>query len=108
MASTLFSTAQNMTPVTRAEVNEINLRLEGLDKFGKQHRLGNQLILAGAIISAVGSLNYIINNLNTKSSDLSTNISYGMMIGGGAISTSGLIVNLDSFRHLKKHRNTGR
>lgn len=56
---TLNLSAQNMTPVTRADVNEINLRLDGLEKFGKQHRTGNHLMIAGTILSGLGSWMYI-------------------------------------------------
>lgn len=97
---TLNLSAQNMTPVTRADVNEINLRLDGLEKFGKQHRTGNRLMIAGVIAAGLGTYAYI-NSTTSPTNQYKTGT--GLMIVGSALSTAGLIVNINSFRHLRKN-----
>ena len=113
---TLNLSAQNTTPVTRAEVNEINLRLDGLEKFGRQHRTGNHLMIAGTILSGLGSWMYI-NNYNgynppknnankatyLKQYRMNRNISQTIMGMGGVMITTGVIINIDSYRHLRKN-----
>jgi hypothetical protein len=80
-----------MKVVTRADVNEINLRLEGLNKFGKQHRIGNRMIITGVLFSGMGA--FII-----KEDDI---IGKSIMGTGALISSTGIILTLDSYRHLK-------
>jgi hypothetical protein len=113
MASTILS-AQNMTPVTRAEFNEINLKLEKVDRFGRQHRLGNKVALLGVLTTVSGVVvlqnDYTIKNRirnwistyytsisNPKTNRLGRNIT---LVGLG-ITTVGLTINISSYKHLK-------
>ena len=84
---------------------EINL---GIHKFGKQHRTGNHLIIAGIASSIIGSLLIVSSTkpstvISTSSSETITTYPSGVFFTavGGALLTTGFIVNIDSFRHLK-------
>lgn len=102
---TLNASSQNMTPVTRADVNEINLRLDGLEKFGKQHRTGNHMIIAGTLLNGFGLLfmnsNTAPANPNSKLTD--NKLATGTLLIGSLLTTTGLIINIDSYRHLRKN-----
>jgi hypothetical protein len=101
---TLNGISQNMTPVTRAEINDINLRLDNVEKFGQQHRTGNHLIIAGTLLNGFGLLflnsNTAPANPNSKLTD--NKLAVGTLAVGTILSTTGLIINIDSFRHLRK------
>jgi hypothetical protein len=119
MASTILS-AQNMTPVTRAEVNEINLKLEKVEKFGRQQSLGNKVVLAGLLTSVTGALliqrdmgfsDYISTKTNKNflnywtgpgSTKLSAASSRGqfIMLSGLGITTIGITIKMNSYKHL--------
>ena len=113
MFISVIASSQNMTPVTRADVNEINLRLDGLEKFGRQHRTGNHLMIAGTLLSGIGSWILATNSPSKHQYGYnSAKVAYDMYkknnrvgftvlgIGSGLAST-GLIINIDSFRHLR-------
>jgi hypothetical protein len=72
---------------------EINL---GIHKFKKQHIIGNNLIIAGLITTTIGSLIMMDQGISSKGNP-------GIFITsiGSGLTTSGFIVNIDSFRHLK-------
>jgi hypothetical protein len=36
------------------EIDQVNLRLKNVDKFGKQHRKGNHLMISGVILNGIG------------------------------------------------------
>jgi len=84
---------------------EINLRFKNIDKFGKQHRTGNHLIIAGTLLNGLGLL-FISNSFSTTNQNYSklndSNLGTGFMIAGSLLTTTGLVINLDSFRHLRK------
>jgi hypothetical protein len=117
---TLNLSAQNMTPVTRAEVNEINLRLDNLDRFGRQHRTGNHLMIAGTLLSGIGSWilatnspskynnQYTYGNNSAKAAyqmyKRTNRIGFTVLGIGSGLATTGLIVNIDSFRHLRNDK----
>jgi hypothetical protein len=77
--------------ILNQEIDQVNLRLKNVDKFGKQHRTGNHLMLSGIIFNAIG-LGIIGHNSAFGS---------GIIIAGSALSTVGWIINIDSFKHLK-------
>jgi len=83
--------------------DEINLRLDGLEKFGKQHRTGNHMIIAGTLLNGFGLLfmnsNTAPANPNSKLTD--NKLATGTLLIGSLLTTTGLIINIDSFRHLK-------
>jgi len=70
------------------EVERIDLKLE---KFRRQHQTGTFMVLAGVILSALPVLE---GGYNTEA--------YAFLIGGGVLSLSGMIVSIDSYKHLKK------
>jgi hypothetical protein len=79
---------------------EINL---GIHKFGKQHRTGNHLMIAGLITTTLGSvlLNTSYSNKDLYGKQDNPNV-YKTIIGlGSGLLVAGFIVNIDSFRHLK-------
>jgi hypothetical protein len=117
---TLNLSAQNMTPVTRADVNEINLRLDNIERFGRQQRFGNKVVLVGVLTSITGALiiqkdmgfsDYINTKTNSDflnywngpgSTKLSTVSSRGqvIMLSGLGITTIGITIKMNSYRHL--------
>ena len=111
LLTSVFASAQNTQPVTRADINQINLRLDGVERFGQQHRTGNHLMIAGTILSGIGSL-IIYNNTLSKYKGYTPKEAYKMykqqnriglsIIGvGSGLATVGLVMNIDSFRHLR-------
>jgi hypothetical protein len=79
---------------------EINL---GIHKFGKQHRTGNHLMIAGLITTTLGSvlLNTSYSNKDLYGKQDNPNV-YKTIIGlGSGLLVAGFVVNIDSFRHLK-------
>lgn len=104
--TTMFVSAQNTQPVTRADINQINLYLNDIDRFGRQHRTGNHLIIAGTLIAGIGSA-IVYNNLVTKYNGWTSNSSYNLgltAIGiGSGLTATGLVINIDSFRHLRNN-----
>ena len=84
-------------PITREEINNINLRLNGLNDFGKQHRTGNHFLIAGFITTALSAGTY--SQASSKNNNME--IGAGLLIVGGILSTTGFIINIDSFRYLK-------
>ena len=115
---TLNASSQNMTPVTRADVNEINLRLDGLEKFGRQHRTGNHMIITGTLFTGLGILmlntttapsnpntseGYIGGDGSVKVEPKKDNFAIGTLLVGSLLTTTGVIINIDSFRHLRKN-----
>jgi hypothetical protein len=110
-------TAQELSkPVTREEVNEINLRLDNIERFGRQHRTGNHLMIAGTLLSGIGSM-ILYNNSPSKHQYgyNSAKVAYDMykkqnrtgftILGiGSGLTATGLIVNIDSFRHLRNNK----
>jgi hypothetical protein len=110
VATQLF--VNNTYSQTNIEVNnqiqDINLRL---DKYSHQNHVGNGLIFWGVVTSVIGVA--IISNENLSISSTSPfiaapNLGAGIIIAGSALTTSGLIVNLNSHRKLRsnqyKHR----
>ena len=94
-------------PVRRSDINEINLKLDKIEKFGKQHRTGNHLILAGTLFNVFG---LVIMNSQLYSYTLVTGdgsgqsnqkLANGALVVGSLLTTTGLVINLDSFRHLR-------
>ena len=84
--------------------SEINL---GIHKFGKQHRNGNHLIIAGIVSSALGGLFISKYYRNSPTESIWTQ-GYGTAASGiffttlgAGLTTAGFIVNIDSFKHLK-------
>ena len=84
--------------------DEINL---GIHKFGKQHRNGNHLIIAGIVSSTLGGLFISKYYRNSPTESIWTQ-GYGTAASGiffttlgAGLTTAGFIVNIDSFRHLK-------
>lgn len=108
LLTSIFASAQNMTPVTRADINEINLRLDGVERFGHQHRTGNHMIIAGTLLNGFGLLfmNSTTAPANPGSKLTDNRLAAGTLIIGSLLTTTGLIINIDSYRHLK--RNTDR
>ena len=111
----IITNPSDMTPVTRADVNEINLRLEGLEKFGKKHRTGNHLIIGGTSLLGIGSLLLATNTIKPSNKgglvqkakkDYYRRNNIGMaFIGiGSVLSSVGVVINIDSFRHLKNKK----
>ena len=91
-------------PVRRSDINEINLKLDKLEKFGKQHRTGNHLILAGTLFNVFGVV--VMNSQLGESGEVgqkssSFNPNFVPIIIGSLLTTTGLVFNLDSFRHLR-------
>jgi hypothetical protein len=100
---TLNGISQNIPPVTNAEINEINLKLDGLEKFGKQHRKGNHLLIAGTILNGFGLLFMSsTTTTNPNATFKGDKLAIGTLAVGTILSTTGLIINLDSYRHLRK------
>jgi len=112
---TLNVSSQNMTPVTRADVNEINLKLEKVEKFGKQQRLGNKVAVIGLLTTATGVgliynecgiRNYISNGNGgyyggygvTKLANI--NRGEKIMLVGLGLTTVGVTIKLNSYKHL--------
>jgi hypothetical protein len=87
--------------------DQINLRLDGLEKFGKQHRTGNHLIIAGTLLNGFGLL--FMNNTtapaNPGSKLTDDKLATGTLLIGSLLTTTGLIINIDSYRHLKRNNN---
>jgi hypothetical protein len=81
-------------PITREEINNINLRLNGVNNFGKQHRTGNHFLIAGFLTTAIGTGMFLQPNTIPE-------VGTGLLILGGILSTSGIIINIDSFKHLR-------
>ena len=77
--------------------SEINL---GIHKFGKQHKTGNHLMIAGLISTVIGSLIMIE---DISDGPILDTYPAGVVLTavGGGLTTAGFIVNIDSFRHLK-------
>ena len=91
-------------PVRRSDINEINLKLDKLEKFGKQHRTGNHLILAGTLFNVFGVV--VMNSKLGESGEVGQKLSgfnpnFVPIIIGSLLTTTGLVINLDSFRHLR-------
>lgn len=116
MFISVIASSQNMTPVTRADVNEINLRLDRLDRFGRQHRTGNHLMIAGTLLSGIGSWILATNSPSKHQYGYnSAKVAYDMykknnrvgftVLGiGSGLAATGIIVNIDSFRHLRNDK----
>ncbi len=114
---TLNVSAQNATDTTKKVTfidyefykynnDEINLRFDGLEKFGKQHRTGNHIIIAGALLNGFGLLFMNSNtapvNPNSKLTD--NKLATGTLLIGSLLTTTGLIINIDSYRHLRNNK----
>ena len=83
-------------------LNEPTFNLNGMDRFLKQHRTGNHIMIVGAIVSTVGCL--FIGSTYHKDFTVN-NFVPGMImtsVGGGILST-GWIINIDSFKHLRRY-----
>lgn len=114
--TSMFVSAQNMTPVTRADVNDINLKLEKVERFGRQHRTGNHLMIAGTLLSGIGSWILATNSPSKHQYGYnSAKVAYDMykknnrvgftVLGiGSGLAATGIIVNIDSFRHLRNDK----
>lgn len=107
---TLNVSAQNMTPVTRADVNEINLKLEKVEKFGKQQRFGNKVTTLGLLTTAAGIgmiynesgiRNYICGYNGMGYSISKESRGEKVMLVGLGLTTVGLTIKLNSYKHLK-------
>jgi hypothetical protein len=74
--------------------SEINL---GLHKFAEQHKTGNHLLMAGLVITMLGGalMYYSYPNLYSRPPGI-----FFTAVGGG-LTTTGLIINLNSFRYLR-------
>lgn len=103
MSLMLFSFITNAQDTLKVPTNnEINLRLNGLEKFGIQHRTGNRLIITGIVLNGFGLVFMNTTNNNPYSKLNDTKIGTGLIIAGSALTTTGLVINLDSFKHLRK------
>ena len=102
MCSTLaYSQESEWVP---GKSNDIDLKLENIYKFGKQHRTGNHLIIIGGLLTGIGSIT-LYNSLSNKElygKQDNPNI-YKTIVGlGSVLSVTGFIINIDSFKHLRK------
>ena len=110
----LFTSAQSVDPPqgnrmkkeetimsTQREIDEINLRLEMVEKFGTQHRAGNTLTIIGGCLSLIGSQVYISNILENNNSGALFTEGMGAVLLGTITMGTGVIINIDSYRHLK-------
>lgn len=75
------------------DIHRIDLKLE---KFRKQHQTGTLMIIIGVAISSIPIL------VGFESYD-----AYGFIAGGGILSLSGMIVSIDSYKHLRLESNSG-
>jgi hypothetical protein len=86
------------------EIAQVNLRLKNVDKFGKQHRVGNHLMLSGIILNSIG-LGITAHNLaygSNKNNNINElKLGRGIIVLGSGLTTAGWIINIDSFKHLK-------
>ena len=81
----------------RSDINKINLKL---DKFGTQHRTGNHLMIAGTILNGFGLL--VMNrNITGQSNQNNQILGNNILVVGSLLTTTGLVFNIDSFRHLR-------
>jgi hypothetical protein len=74
-----------MRPVEESEIHRIDLKLE---KFRKQHQTGVLLSFIGAGIVVVPML-------------ATGELNMGTVIAGSIFSTAGLIISIDSYKHLR-------
>jgi hypothetical protein len=81
----------------RSDINKINLKL---DKFGTQHRTGNHLIIAGTLFNLFGVL-VMNHNITGQSNQNNQILGNNILVVGSLITTTGLVFNIDSFRHLR-------
>ena len=82
-------------------LNEPTFNINGMDRFLKQHRTGNHIMIVGAIVSTVGCL-FIGSTYHKDFTD--NNFVPGMImttVGSGILAT-GWVVNIDSFKHLRR------
>lgn len=86
--------AQKTTPATSADIQDINLRL---DNYREQKAQGNGLIVAGIALNGLGALLIFHQNGNVD-------IGKGVMFAGGALSTTGVILNMTSISKLKRSK----
>jgi hypothetical protein len=105
MCFSTYSSAQ-----TAPEIDpKINLRLENLEKFGNQHRVGNGILLAGVGIVGIST---IVNNQNrdnlsstnslkVKEAEKNIKTANTLMLVGSIISGVGVVINMNSFKHLR-------
>jgi len=79
--------------------SEINL---GLHKFGEQHKTGNHLLIAGIVVTALGSslMYYAYKTYPNQTGNTKPPGIFFTSVGVG-LTTAGFIVNIDSFRHIK-------
>jgi len=113
--NSILLSGQSTSP-SRSEINQINLRLDKIEKFGNLHRTGNHLIISETVLSGIGSLIIFRNSMENYDNDYnSPDLEYKKykykrterlgftIIGiGSALATAGIVVNLDSFRQFKK------
>jgi hypothetical protein len=123
----MFLSAQIKTDTTKKVVfvdydfykfnnDEINLRLNKIEKFGNLHRTGNHLMISGTLLSGISSLilsrnsiekygnNYYYADYNSayKKYKRTERLGFTILGIGSALATAGIIVNLDSFRQFRK------
>jgi hypothetical protein len=97
----LKSQEKNQKNTTHLESKEVDLRLNGLNKFGKQHRMGNHLVITGMIINTFGLL-FLNGTQNTIQQTKPGPSVPGVLLGvGSVVAFTGAIINIDSFRHLR-------
>lgn len=101
-----------------SDISQINLRLDKIEKFGNLHRTGNHLIISGAILSGIGTLIIFRNSMQNYGNDYNSpdleykkykykrteRLGFSIIGTGSALTTAGIIVNLDSFRQFKKEK----
>jgi hypothetical protein len=78
------------------EIQDINLRL---DKFSRQNHVGNGLLFYGVITTVIGTATMLGNKDDVYSSGFRAGVVFG--VAGGMLTTSGLVVNLNSHNRLK-------
>jgi hypothetical protein len=85
--------------ILKSEINQVNLQLDKVFLFGKQHRLGNHLLIGGLIGTGIGSIIMLRDKPGNSIDELK--LGRNITIAGSLASSVGWVITLNSFKHFK-------